>query len=166
MRADLADSLDGGDVVTGRIEREQHAGIHREPVHQHRARTALPQVARLLRTREAEVFAQCQKQRALMRQSKTMGLTVDAQLDIGVRRFMMLTRTGDRSIGIRLEHSQLTPHADECRRPDDDTRARLDERAARRIARVGCIFEPGRQVRRRIFPVAHRSFRGCQRAAS
>ena len=108
---------------------------------------------------------QCQKQRALMRQSKTMGLTVDAQLDIGVRRFMVLTRAGDRSISIRLEHSQLTPYADECRRPDDDTRARLDERAARRIARVGCIFEPRRQVRR-VFPVAHRSSRGCQRAAS
>ena len=65
--------------------------------------------------------------------------------------------TGDRSIRFRPEHSQLTARADERRRPDDDARARLDERTARRIARVGCIFEPRGQVRR-VFPVAHRSF--------
>ena len=83
----LADSLDRRDFVTGRIEREQHAGIDGQPVHQHRARTALTEVAGFLRTRQAEVFAQRQQQRALMRHPKPMRLPVDAQLDVRVRRF-------------------------------------------------------------------------------
>ena len=81
----LADSFDRGDVVTRRVEREQHAGIDGQPVHQHRAGAALPQIAGLLRAGQAEVFAKCEEQRALMRHSKRARLPVDAQLDIRVR---------------------------------------------------------------------------------
>ncbi len=70
----LGETLDGRDVIALVHHGEGQAGIDPPAVDQHRAGAALAVVAAFLRTREADVFAQCIEQgRARIERQRVVG---------------------------------------------------------------------------------------------
>jgi hypothetical protein len=95
----LADALDRRDLVILRVGSEEHAGVYREAVQEHSARATLPEVAGLLRSRQSEIFAKGEEQRALVRHTDGPALAIDPQLDVRIGLLAIVCRSSGREFG-------------------------------------------------------------------
>src|SRR5512141_1924495 len=74
-------ALDRGDLAAVGLDREDRAGLHRQPVEVDRARAALRGVAADLRAGQVEVLAQDVDEHAARLDLEVVGLAVDDQPD-------------------------------------------------------------------------------------
>jgi hypothetical protein len=138
----LADALDRRDLAVLRVEGEEHAGVHRQSIQQHRAGAALPEVAGLLCSRQPEIFSKREEERALVRDADGTLLSVDPQLDVGIGLFATVTGSRDREFRLAAQQSQLVVRAGKRGCSNDDASTCSNERAARWIVWVGGAFQP------------------------
>jgi hypothetical protein len=72
----LSDALDGRDLVYGVHHGKREARIHALPIHMHRAGSALPVIAALLRAGQVQVLSQTIQQRGPRIDAKDAALPV------------------------------------------------------------------------------------------